>query len=71
MATFNKTPLGTIGAYRFSNGIAFGIHGEGNCCSLEYNPNKNELQLLIRDCAIEHQKIKIVHCDEDWKEVSV
>lgn len=67
MSTLNKTPKGTIGAFRWDNGIAMGLHGKGNCISLEYNKESDKLELLIVDEEIEKQNIIIKHVNKDWQ----
>ena len=64
MNTLSKQPLGTIGAFWHDRGIAFGIYGEGNCASLEYDEEKNKNVLLIRDDYLGN--IEIVHVDNKW-----
>lgn len=65
--TMCKTPKGAIGAYRWENGIAVGIHGEGNFASFEYDISKNELVLLINKDEMKRQGFKLRFVDKDWR----
>ena len=49
MTIMNKTPKGTIGAWRHEIGICAGIYGKDNCVALEFNPLTGNLELLLMD----------------------
>ena len=69
MAIMNKTPNGTIGAWRHEMGICAGIYGKGNCVALEYNPFTKNLELLLMDEVIKEQGFVIKHVDKNWQEI--
>ena len=64
------TPTATVGAWRHENGVAMGIVGKENCVSLEYNPDAQQIELLIMDERIAENSIVVRHVDKNWKEVS-
>ena len=61
MVVMNKTPLGTIQATRWQNGISVGIYGKGNVVSFEYNSYKQTLEIVINNDAVNEQNIQIKH----------
>lgn len=65
MATMNKTPLGTISAYRWSNGISAGLYGKGNFVSVEYNEETNKIELIINDDKLKEQNIIVKHVSNE------
>ena len=67
MALMNKTPNGTISAFRHEMGICAGIHGKGNCVALEYNHLTGNLELLLMDERLKEQGFVIKHVDKNWK----
>lgn len=69
MATMNKTPKGTISAFRFSNGIACGIYGEGNFISLEYDEKECKLKVLLIEEEMKNQGFELIYVDNKWKEI--
>lgn len=61
MTILNRQECGTLGAFRWENGIAFGIYGKGNFASFEYDKETKELILLINDKAMKEQNVVIKH----------
>lgn len=68
MNTLCKTPKGTIGAFRWNNGIALGTYGKGNFISLEYNRESDEMVVLICRDKMESQGFKMKFVDREWCE---
>ena len=69
MPATKKTPNGTIGAWRYENGVCAGIYGKGNCISMDYNPLTGNLELLLMDERIKEQGFVIKHVDKNWNEI--
>ena len=65
MNTLYKTKKGTIGAFRWNNGITFGFYGKEACASLEYDTRTDELVLLLVDKRFDEQGIRIKHVSEE------
>ena len=63
MSTMNKTPLGTIAASRWTNGINLGMYGMP-ILSLEFNPKTNKMDLVINDDAVNAHQIAVKHVSE-------
>ena len=59
MVVMNKTPLGTLQATRWQNGISVGIYGKRNVISFEYNPSEQALEIIINDDVLKEQNIQI------------
>jgi hypothetical protein len=64
MVVMNKTPLGTLQATRWQNGILVGVYGKGNVISFEYNPNEQTLEITINDDALKEQNIQIQYMSQ-------
>ena len=64
MVVMNKQECGTLAAFRWHNGIAFGIYGKGNFASFEYDSDTKALVLLINDAVLEEQNVVIKHVSE-------
>lgn len=57
MVVMNKTPLGTLQATRWQNGISVGVYGKGNILSFEYNLEKQRLEIIINDTNLIEQNV--------------
>lgn len=64
--TLNKTPLGTIAAKRWDNGITMGFYGLDSVLSLEYNHETNKIELLLNDTYLNIHDVDVFHVNEDW-----
>ena len=70
MTIFNKQPCGTLGAFRWNNGITFGIYKKGNFASFEYNDETKELLLIICEEAAKKQGVVFKYVTEDeWNKL--
>ena len=69
MNTLNKQECGTLGAFRWNKGIAFGIYGSGNFACFEYDSEEKQLYLKIRQDLAEEQRVKIQYVNKEWKEI--
>ena len=59
MTTLNKQECGTLGAYRWFNGIKLGIYGKHVFASFEYDSNTKELSLLINEDYLAENNVKV------------
>jgi hypothetical protein len=67
MNTLCKTELGTIGAFRWNNGIGFGIYPKGNFASFEYDEKRNKLMLKIQYEKAKADGIEVVAINDKWE----
>lgn len=61
MVVMNKTPLGTLQATRWQNGISVGVYGKENAISFEYNAETQALEIIVNNDALKEQNIQIKH----------
>lgn len=62
-----KTELGTLGAFRWNNGISFGIYPKGNFASFEYDKDRNKLILKVNCEKAKADGIEVEFVDNDWR----
>lgn len=65
MATMTKTPLGTISAHRWDNGISAGLYGKENFISIEYNELTKNIELIINDDKLKEQNIVVKYVSNE------
>ena len=66
-SVMNKTPRGTIQASRHAMGVVVGLYGKEAPISMEYNPETDQIEILVRDELLKKQGLVVKHVDQNWR----